>query len=240
MDYSRPERADRLAADFVTGTLRGNARARFQSLLPAHPALRRAVAEWQERLIPLTFGITAIEPPARVWQRIEARIGGTSAAAAASIAGKKVAEKTTGWRSLGLWRGFAGFATATALALAVFVANPPPSAPPLLVVLSTPAAGGAAARPSFVASVSGDGTSLVTRPIIPVSMQAGRALELWALPAQGAPRSLGLVSPDGTTALPRSRIQPDVRGLAVSVEPPGGSPTGAPTGPIIFTGSLTS
>ena len=54
MDYSRPDLADRLAAGYVAGTLRGPARRRFEALLPAHPSLRGAVPDWQDRLIPLT------------------------------------------------------------------------------------------------------------------------------------------------------------------------------------------
>ena len=42
MDYSRPELADKLAAEYALGTLRGPARRRFENLLPAHPSLRRA------------------------------------------------------------------------------------------------------------------------------------------------------------------------------------------------------
>ena len=42
MDYSRPELADRLAAEYVAGTLRGPARRRFETLLPAHATLRAA------------------------------------------------------------------------------------------------------------------------------------------------------------------------------------------------------
>ena len=49
MDYSRPELADRLAAEYVLGTLRGPARRRFEALLPAHPALNRAMLDWQRR-----------------------------------------------------------------------------------------------------------------------------------------------------------------------------------------------
>ena len=57
MDYSRPDLADRLAADYVAGTLRGRARRRFEALLPAHANLRAATRAWQERLMPLTATI---------------------------------------------------------------------------------------------------------------------------------------------------------------------------------------
>src|SRR2546423_12261295 len=83
MDYSHPELADRLAADYVAGTLRGPARRRFESLLPAHPLLRQAVRDGQTRLMPLTVSLDPQKPPAAVWQGIQARIGGGAAARAA-------------------------------------------------------------------------------------------------------------------------------------------------------------
>jgi len=68
-------------------------------------------------------------------------------------------------------------------------------------------------------------------------------LELWAVPPQGTPRSLGLISANGTTIVPRGRlaaslVKGDTAALAVSLEPPGGSPTGAPTGPVLYAGKL--
>ena len=59
-----------------------------------------------------------------------------------------------------------------------------------------------------------------------------------ALPGSGAPRSLGLISASGSTVLMRDRVTPDTTALAVSLEPTGGSPTGAPTGPVLFVGKL--
>ncbi|MFG5408793.1 hypothetical protein ABXN37_12720 [Piscinibacter sakaiensis] len=79
MDYGHPALADRLAADYVAGTLRGAARRRFEALLPAHPGLRHAVEAWQDRLLPLTGSVEPQTPPAVVWQRIQARQGGPAA-----------------------------------------------------------------------------------------------------------------------------------------------------------------
>jgi anti-sigma-K factor RskA len=147
------------------------------------------------------------------------------------------------WRGLAFWRAASGLATVAAVGLGVLLANPQPQAPPVVIVLQGTEAGGPLASP-FVASLSGDGQALVTRPLQPVAMAAGRALELWAVPPQGNPRSLGLVSADGVTVIRRDRLPKallDARNtaaLAVSVEPPGGSPTGVPTGPVIYAGKL--
>ena len=96
---------------------------------------------------------------------------------------------------------------------------------------------------TFVASVSGDGRALVTRPLLPVSVEANRVLELWSVPPDGAPRSLGPISSSGATVIARERLPASLlkggtAALAVSLEPPGGSPTGAPTGPVLYAGKL--
>lgn len=232
MDYSRPELVDRLAAAYVAGTLRGPARRRFVSLMRSHPGLRSAVQAWEARLMPLTASLAPVPPPPRVWQRIEARIAPAKAAPA---------ERVGWWGQLAVWRAFSGVATVAAVTLAVLLALPQPSQPPIVVVLS--AAGGTAPEggvipASFVASISADGRAMVTKPITNVALQADRALELWAVPPQGAPRSLGLISAQAATVVKRGKVLDNTAALAVSLEPPGGSPTGAPTGPILYVGKL--
>lgn len=230
MDYARPDRAEALAAEYVAGTLRGSARRRFEALLASHPALRAAVRSWEDRLMPLTGALPPVEPPRRVWQRIERRLW-------------PQASPQPWWRSLLVWRAASGAAFAAVLGLAVLLAMPTPALPPVVVVLQGTGDGGLPAGSAFVASLSGDGRNLVTRPVMQVNLQPGRVFELWSVPPQGAPKSLGLISADGVTRLdPRKLPETLLRGgtaaLAVSVEPPGGSPTGAPTGPVVYAGKL--
>ena len=234
MDYSRPSLADRLAAGYVAGTLRGPARRRFEALLPAHPSLRSAVTAWQDRLIPLTVSVEPQQPSARVWQRIEARISG------------RPADEPTPqgwWRQLAFWRGLTALGAVAVVSLSVLLAVPGPATPPVVVVLNaaapTPGAPGITPA-SFVASISGDGRAMVTKPLSNVSVQADRSLELWAIQGSTPPRSLGVISAQGATVVRRGKVLQGADTLAVTLEPSGGSPSGAPTGPILFVGKLQS
>jgi anti-sigma-K factor RskA len=229
MDYGNPRLADALAAQYVAGTLRGRARARFEALLPSHPALQRAVREWQGRLMPLTGVLPEQAPPARVWSGIQQRLWPAAA-------------PQPWWQRLSLWRAVSGAALVAVLALTVQVASPPPAQAPVVVVLQStgkdPGVGG-----NIVASFSADGRAVVARPLTPVSLQSDRVLELWWAQAQGKPKSLGLMKADGVTLLSRGQLPGGLQGsgidhMAVSVEPPGGSPTGQPTGPVVFYGKL--
>lgn len=227
MDYGRRELADRLAAEYVLGTLRGPARRRFHTLLGAHPALREAVSAWQERLAPLSGSVPEVEPPPRIWQRIEAQLFADAAARPARW-----------WQRLAPWRALSAAGGVAVLALVVVLQQGPAAQAPIIVVLGANPEAAQALNASFVASVSADGRALVLRPLNELSLGAGKALELWAVPAQGAPRSLGLVRPEGATTLLRTQLLRDTAAFAVSVEPSGGSPTGAPTGPIVSVGKL--
>jgi len=231
MDYAKPSLADALAQEYAVGTLRGGARRRYEALLPGHPLLRDALTRWQGRLMPLTAVIVPQAPPARVWQRIEQRLWPAPA---------KQPERW--WQGLTLWRAISALASVATLGLAMLLVLPGPAQPPVVVVLQ--GTGGAAQGVnSFVASVSADGRALVTRPLLPVSVEANRVLELWSVPPEGAPRSLGVIAADGATVIDRKRLPASLlkggtAALAVSIEPPGGSPTGAPTGPVIYAGKL--
>lgn len=231
MDYGRSDRADALAADYVIGTMRGAARRRFEALLPAHAELRRATGAWQEALMPLTAAIEPVQPSGDVWRRISDRLDRRKSVVAGA------------WQRLSFWRSLTAFASVAAIGLAVLLASPRPTAPPVVVVLAqTSAASGAAAAAPIVASISGDGKTLVTRSIVPVALRADRSLELWAVPKDGTPpRSLGVLptgSGAATVALP-GKVLADVDTLAVTVEPLGGSPTGKPTGPITYAGKFS-
>jgi anti-sigma-K factor RskA len=143
---------------------------------------------------------------------------------------------------MGWWRGLALASLAVAFALAVALLKPVPESPQgaLVVVLA-----GQDAKPALLASTDRSSRYLSVAAIAPISLSSDRALELWMLPDQGNPRSLGLVSavaPGGIAriALPATaeQVLKDIPALAVSLEPAGGSPTGLPTGPVLYSGPV--
>ena len=229
MDYSRPELADRLAAEYVLGTLIGPARRRLESLLPAHPVLREAVAGWQNRLQPLVDQTPPVQPDKAVWTALQSRL----------FADQRQAAPQRWWQQLGLWQSLSGMALAGVVGLGVVLNNPAPLAPPIIVVLAANADAGAGAVPaSFVLSLNADGRTGVLKPVAAPTLQATQAFELWAVPPSGAPRSLGLVSDSQGATVRRADLLKGTAAFAVSLEPAGGSPTGAPTGPIVSVGKL--
>jgi anti-sigma-K factor RskA len=214
-----------LAAQYVIGTLRGGARRRFDALLPAHPVLRRAVAEWEARLAPMATGVEPIVPSPNTWSAIESRLGW-----------RDKADTGGRWASLQLtlWQTVAAFSTAAAVMLGIHFESKP-VAPPIVVVLRS-----TSGEPrALVAGLSADRRAVSIQPLERVAIKPQQTLELWALPRSGAPKSLGVIAPDKLTALARHELPTDTKGLAVSVEPLGGSPTGAPTGPVVFAGEVT-
>ena len=69
----------------------------------------------------------------------------------------------------------------------------------------------------------------------------GRVAQLWLIVGEAPPQPLGLFAPtaNGLAAtITTDRDIPAGSVLAISIEPPGGSPTGLPTGPVVATGEL--
>ena len=214
---------DRLAAEYVLGTLTGGARRRFDTLLPAHPTLRNAVAGWEKRLLPMAMKAEAVEPASRVWNSIESKLGWAAPAAATPASSLM----------LRFWQAFAAVATVAAVVLGTTTHVAPTGAPMIIVLHATKG------TETLVAGLSPDRQQLSIQPLQKVSLTPQQSLELWALPKNGAPASLGVISSDKLTALDKRALPKDTKGLAVSLEPLGGSPTGAPTGPVLFVGDLT-
>lgn len=217
----KPELRQRLAAEYVLGTLRGGARRRLERWLRDDADLSREVALWEARLAPLAQAVAPVAPPARVWQAVESRLGRD---------GKK---PFSWWKALGL---MASGAAAALAAVALLLTLQPREVPAAYVaVLSDPKT----SQPVLVATAAPGDRVLRVTTLDPAIHVAGRSLELWALPKGGQPRSLGLVSREKAVlklVAMADQALGDVPALAVSLEPPGGSPSGQPSGPVLYTG----
>lgn len=225
-DHSAPPDDDLLAAEFVLGVLQGAERAAAQRLYERDRNFAATVAAWERRLAPWAGEIDEVAAPPRVWDAIAAQLPAQKAGRAGL------------WESLAFWRGFALASALAAACLGAFIYLGTVGQPSPLV--ATIEGGGTR---TFIATVD---TKRGTVAVVPAAYTADatRVPELWLIPADGRPRPVGLLRADQPVTLALSGDLLDfAKGnatLAVSLEPPGGSPTGAPTGPVIGAGKLTS
>ena len=236
--YTRPELLDRLAADWLTGGLSPAAQRRAQRLLDQSPAFARAVQQWQERFDAGLLSASAYgQPSDAVWRGITARIAPGATQAPAGPAAAAVGWSVRAWQRLSV---ILGGVAAAALALAVVVLLQVPrqkSAPPVPSVQMAALLHGQTGQAAVVTVRDG---ALTLTAVGTLAAPSGKSYQLWLLPTQGAPVSLGVLA-TGQTRYPLSAAALKqlalAKAFAVSVEPPGGSPTGLPTGPVIMVGA---
>ena len=223
---------ERLASEYVLGTLRGGARRRFESMMAGDAALRRTTREWQERLLPLAEFAPPVAPDQRVWRAIESRLAGQ---------GQGPAPRWQFWRhgALAMWRalGLASSALAALLLAAVLLDRP--AVPDAARMSDIASLTDDAARPALVVTADRERGLMTVKVVASVALTPQQALQLWAVPRAGKPRSLGVLGAgrELTLPLPAGAIGNDVAVLAVSLEPRGGSPNpDGPSGPILYKG----
>ena len=237
MKHVTPELRSELAAEYVLGTMRGGARRRFEQFLRSDYALRAEVAKWEADLTPMAERLKPVRPPDHVWANIQARIGGTNLESAARKPVASWFDSVKFWRMLGT--GFAALATvllATLFTLRANVgpANNEPQDPMMLAVLEDQG------DPRMVVEQPKSGL-LMVKMVKPWKTMSDQSLELWVIPKDGPPRSLGVISHDKDSTIVMADM--DLRLLdgnmfALSKEPMGGSPTGTPTGKVVCKGMI--
>ncbi|WP_298492035.1 anti-sigma factor [uncultured Maritimibacter sp.] len=209
-----------LAGEYVLGLMSMQDAAAFQQRLNREPALRILVRDWQEGFVTLTDDIQPVVPPSRVWRGVNTRLfRGNSAPR---------------W----LMGAIPTFLVA-ALAVLLLVVPPaglvrPPSDPVYHIDL-------AREDGTLVLAAGYDGDTGELYVIPEQAPDEGTVHELWIIAGDNPPVSMGLLPADAPARLavaPEVAAQMGGAVLAISVEPPGGSPTGAPTGPVIATGGV--
>lgn len=231
-----PAERDELAAEYALGVLDGEALVRARLLSAADPQFRAEVARWSGRLAPLLDDVPTVAPPARAWPGIDAALGRPTQTSNVVYLNRRV----------NLWRGIAAGATALAASLAIVLVNQPVGtpAPPVAVAAQAPLSamlGDDQRDLKLMASYDPASRRLMVAAASDMPADPGHAHELWMIPADGTPRSLGTMpGPRMRAQLPMPMAKQFREGvtLALSVEPMGGSPTGLPTGPVIASGKL--
>jgi anti-sigma-K factor RskA len=223
MNYRTPTLRRALAADYAIGLMPATARRRFEQLLLEDAALRVELAQWQESLLSLTEALPEQPVPDRVWQGITARIEPQVL---------HVPEKRPFWNWLRVTAAVGSLLIAVTLGLRYISDDARYSA--TLV--------NADAQPAL--RVQAHENYLQVEPLTLAAVEPGQSLELWAIPADGKPMSLGVIPAGGKGKVELSDAQKALLGkpiaLAVSLEPKGGSPTGQPTGPVLYQGALAA
>ncbi|MFB3303051.1 anti-sigma factor domain-containing protein [Pseudomonas sp. AMR01] len=224
MNYHTTALRRALAADYAIGLMPATARKRFEHLLLDDAALRAELGHWQDALASLTATLPERPVPDHVWANINARI-------------EPQVLHVPAKRPFLMSFRFLAAACAVVLALFVGVFYQQSNTAQYTATLVN-----ASQQPALRVQAFAD--YLQVEPLTLAALEPTRALELWAIPAGGKPISLGLVPASGKGHIQLSKAQQALLTapltLAITLEPTGGSPTGQPTGPVLYQGALAT
>jgi anti-sigma-K factor RskA len=224
-----PDLADRIAAAYGLGTLRGAARRRFEAQARQSPGLRALAITWQERFAAMTELQPNQSPGPNVWKRIRLELDR-----------QREAQTTRSAKPTRPWRAFAiagAFATIVGLVSSAVLVSQLRASPEIRYVAML---ADDKSTPAMLVTFDPKHNTLTLKRLGAFDEGAAKSLQLWALPPGGAPRSLGVLPQGGVVRLAAQEGQVrEVPALAISLEPRGGVPGDkGPTGPVLFKGPL--
>lgn len=224
-----------LAAEHALGVLTATERAAAELRMARDPAFAAQVEAWRARLAPLAEEVEAVQPPAGLWPRIAGSLSANDNQAV-------VRRRLRFWR--GATAGSLALAAASLAMVAVLATRPPPiivtpPPAPMMNARLMPTAGG---QPMFLAAYDPQRKAVLVASLVPPGSDPNHSHELWLIPADGKPRSLGLVEQGASKSMPISdqmaAMATEGASMAVSVEPMGGSKQDGPSGPVAAAGKL--
>lgn len=225
-----------LAAEHALGVLTARERAAAETRMAREPAFAALVEDWRARLAPMLTAIVAVQPSAGLWPRIERALPAN--------------DNSEGLKGrLRFWQGTAmgslGLAAASLVAAVMLATQPQPVAPPAsgpMAPMMNARLATNAGQPLFLAAYDPERKQMLVASLVPPGTDPDHSHQLWLIPADGRPRSLGLIEPGASKAMPMPGpmvpMMEEGASLAVSVEPLGGSAQPAPSGPIAAVGRL--
>ena len=220
------DETDLRAAEYVLGVDGPKSREAFRRDMERDPELQEAVARWERRFAALAVSAPEVPPP----HQMQARIREALAASGPQATIVQLHRALRIWRTAALTSG-AIAASVLILAGGLYLRQPPTGETYVAAINR----GGDA--PALIVRVDLGSGRVFVRPVAAES-PTGKSLELWMIGAGAAPRSMGVLGADDDrrTVPPGVRVENAI--FAVTAEPPGGSPTGAPTGPVVYSGKL--
>lgn len=228
-----------LAGEYVLGTLPAARRAEVEARMSNDAALRTAVEQWQQKLLPLNELAEPVEPSPALWSRIETSVAAQVAAdkGVRPAAAMLTVAASSWWNSLRLWRGLAatGFAAAAFMGIVVVGKLAQPPGPGYMVVLVGPQD----KSPGWVVQAGTNSQQARLIPLGKVDVPADKSLQFWTKGNDWkGPVSLGLVRPGESKEVPLDKLPPlePNQLFEITLEPYNGSPLDRPTGPILFIG----
>lgn len=228
--------AEALAAEHALGVLTASERAAAELRMARDPAFAAEVEAWAARLAPMAEAVVPVEPSPALWPRIERGLP------ANDNAGVRFWRRAT-MASMGL-------AAASLAAVAIMAIQPAQvakgPAPPVVAAAAGQVLNARLDTDKgehlFVAAYDPDRKAVLISSLVPPGAGAGHVHQLWLIPADGKPRSLGFVTPGASMTIPVAAslagLADERAALAVSVEAPGGSKRDVPTGPVVAVGKL--
>lgn len=223
-------------AEYVLGVLDAEARAAVAHEVATTERAATVVALWQQRLIPLAEVLPEMTPSEPVWDHIRQRLRWDD---------PEPIRPVGFWASARPWQWLSLAASLVAACCLILLLRAPvretrPTAPVSLLVSSIRQDNGVT---DWTATLDPDRKQILIVPATSPTVPSGRSTQLWLIPAGHAPISVGVFAPNQAVVLPLnaellSQLGPTAA-LAVSIEPPGGSPTGQPTGPVIAKGAIS-
>lgn len=221
-----PRRDEVIAGEYVLGVLSAEERRKVEDRLRRDRAFAAVVNRWEENLLTINEELGMSAPGAQAYVS-SGRSGPRTPVDGADPRGLR---KTLAfWRSIAL----AALAALVLVAASDLFTTPPAGRAPIAELA------GDDSPINLVAYYDPTGGVLSLSPA-PTRRDRAKSLQLWLVEDGVPPISLGVLpaSGEGTVVIPDNRRARLARGatLAISVEPPGGSPTGSQTGPVIAAG----
>ena len=231
--------AEAFAAEYALGVLSAAERAQAEARMGREPGFAADVEAWRARLAPMADGVAAVPPPAGLWPRIERALPANDNA--------QLLSRLKFWRTSAI--GALALAAASLAGVIVQVSQPPtvieaPAAAHGQVLNASLMSQGERIQPLFVAAYDPDRQALIITSLLPEGTDPAKVHELWLIHGDEKPKPLGFLEPGKTKMIhmPAGMDGKMAEGsaLAVSIEPPGGSPDpNGPTGPIAAMGKLS-